>query len=239
VTAVITQLEQSAIEVENPAGSRTVVAGAFDYANQQPLPMVHIAAGARQRFDKFSRLALVAPEGAPSVLVVNPSPLLLDVYRETKTERFLLCTVGVGQQVTVPIAREEQLFIVPRADPYIPPPPRIVEARYNRGNPLTDDDNFVSLRWSYPPDHLARIGGYNVLRAVYHGAQPVSIQKLNAVPQREAHANIQDFGVHGKENHRYAVTAVGLNGVESLFSNVLILDKSSLWGMTDAGMIPL
>ena len=33
--------------------------------------------------------------------------------------------------------------------------------------------------------------------------------------------------------------AVGLNGVESLFSNVLILDKSSLWGMTDAGMIPL
>jgi len=239
VTAVITQLEQSVIEVENPAGSRTVVAGAFDYANQQPLPMVNIAAGARQRFDKFSRLTLMAPEGTPAVLIVNPSPLVLDLYRETKTDRFLLGTIGVGQQASVPVAREEQLFIVPRADPYIPPPPRIVEARYNRGNPLTKSDNFVSLRWSYPPEHLARIGGYNVLRSIYDGSRPLALQKLNPTPQREASFNIMDLGVHGNQTHRYAVTAVGLNGVESLFSNVLILDKSSLWGMTDAGLIPL
>lgn len=123
--------------------------------------------------------------------------------------------------------------------PYIPPPPRIVEARYNRGNPLTQTDNFISLRWTYPPEHLARIVGYNALRAIYRGAQPVSIQKLNSQPFREASINVSDFGVRGDENHRYAVTAVGLNGVESLFSNVLILDKSSLWGLIDAGMIPL
>lgn len=239
MTAVITQLEQSVIEIENPAGSRTVVAGAFDYANQQPLPMVPIGAGVRQRFDRFSRLTVSAPEGASAVRIVNPSPLVLDLYRETKTDRFLLGTIGVGQSWQGAVAAGEQLFIVPRVDPYIPPPPRIVAARYNRGNPLREDDNFVSLRWTYPPDHLGRIVGYNVLRAVYRGNTPVMIHRLNAQPQQGADANIFERDVHGDENHRYAVTAVGRNGVESLFSNVLILDKSSLWGLTDAGAIPL
>lgn len=239
MTAVITQLEQSVIEIENPAGSRAVVAGAFDYANQQPLPMVNIAAGVRQRFDKFSRLTVSAPEGAPSVRIGNPSPLVLDLYRETKTDRLLLGTIGVGQTWQGALAAGEQFFIVPRVDHYIPPPPRIVEARYNRGNPLTEKDNFISLRWIYPPDHLGRIVGYNVLRAVYRGNTPLMIHRLNPQPQSGANANIQELDVHGDENHRYAVTAVGKNGVESLFSNVLILDKSSLWGLTDAGMIPL
>jgi len=239
MSSVITQLERSVIEIENPAGSRTVVAGAFDYANQQAVAIVPIAAGARQRFDKFSRLTLSAPEGVLRVAVFNPSPLVLDIYRETRSERFLLGTIGVGQNWAGPVGRDEQLFIMPRLDLYIPPPPRIVEARYNRGNPLTQTDNFVSLRWTFPPGDLGRIVGYNVYCARYRGKTPLAIDKLIPRPQPELGINIKDPGVSGDENHRFAVTAVGQNAVESLFSNVLILDKSSLWGMTDAGAIPL
>jgi hypothetical protein len=240
MSTVITQLERSVIEIENPAGSKAVVAGTFDYAGKsETAALVPIAAGSRQRLEKFSRLTLSAPEGAPQVTIRNPSPLVLEAYRETRSNRFLLGTIGIGQTWQGPIGGDEQLFLVPRVDDFIPPPPHIAEARYNRGNPLTSDDNFVSLRWTYPHDQLGHLIGYNVYFANYLGNTPKAINRLTPTPQAQAAINIKDAGVSGDINHRFAVTAVARNGVESLFSNVLILDKSSLWGMTDAGAIPL
>jgi hypothetical protein len=111
--AVITQLEDSVIEIENPAGSTAVVGGALEYA----ATVVPIAPGSRQKFDKFSRLTLSGPEGTPCVVTIfNPSPLALDVYLETRTDRFLLFVLGAGQYYGGQVSRDEQLFVVPRLD---------------------------------------------------------------------------------------------------------------------------
>jgi hypothetical protein len=238
MTAQAPSLDQSVAEVENPQGSNAVVVARFE-PGTGAAALITVAAGARQRLEKFSRLTLSAPEGGVNLILRNPSPLAFDLYRETAKERALVGTLGVNEAQTLDIGAQEQIFVLPRLDVHIPPPPRIVDARYNRGNPLTSTDNFISLHWIYPPPEMPHIAGFRLWRAIYRRNIPLALQPLTPQPIQSMAANIGDFGVSGDENHRYAVTAVGLNGVESLFSNVLILDSSSLWGLTDAGSIPL
>jgi hypothetical protein len=236
---VLTALQDARLEIANPAGSSSLIIGHFDYAQAEDPAVINIAAGSDMHFDKFSRLTIKTGGKSGHLSIHNTSPLLIDVYRETPTERVLAHTLAAGERWAAEIGEGEQLFCLPRTDTYIPPHPLIVEARYNRGNPLTDRDNSVFLGWVYPPEHIGRIQGFNVYKAFYDGPHPIAIHRLNKWPQTELRATIADYGVSGRENHRYAITAVGRNGVESLFSNVQVLDSSSLWGMTDAGMIPL
>ena len=239
MAATLPQLDQSIAEIDNPAGSKTVVAARFEAGAAEGAALISIAAGGHQRLEKFSRVTLTVPDGGTTFTLRNPSPLTLDIYRETHNQRTLEGALGAGQARQMTIGKDEQLFLLPRLELHIPPPPHIVEARYNRGNPLTKTDNFVSLHWIYPPPELARIVGFRLWRALYRANTPLAIHTLTPQPIQTLVANIGDFGVNSDENHRYAVTAMGRNGIESLFSNVLILDRSSLWGLIDAGSIPL
>lgn len=239
MSGVLTALEDARLEIGNPAHSPALIIGRFDYAQAEDPAVVNIAAGSQMHFEKFSRLTVKASGKGAQVAVRNTSPLVIDVYREAPASRVLERTLGVGEGWTAGIGENEQLFFLPRTDPYIPPQPIIAEARYNRGNPATSQDNSVFLRWIYPPDHMGRIQGFNVYKAFYDGATPIAIHRLNLQPQTGVTAVIADYGVSGRENHRYAITAVGRNGVEGLFSNIMVLDSGSLWGLKDAGMIPL
>lgn len=236
--SINTRLEQSRVEIINPHRNNTLVVVSFDIGGSK-FGTIQLSAGSKQHFDKFSRLTITASGGSINFQMINPSPLVVDIYLETKNDRKFLTTLGVNRKNNFSISVGQQLFLLPRVSQYIPPPPRIVQALYKRNNILIPEDNVVELFWVYPPKDLPKIIGFNHYWAKYDGNLPLGIQKLNTEPIMNNFFGIYDFVVHKRENHRYAVTAIGKNGEESLFSNVMILDKTCLRKLIDAGFIPL
>jgi hypothetical protein len=234
---VVTSLEESVLEISNPSGSKAVVVVCFEMGGK--IGQHQVAAGGTQRFSKFGRLTVEAPEGGGVVRLFNPSPLSVDAYVETKSERLLAATLKSNDRFDRSLEPGEQLFLLPRVELYVPPEPRIVQAVYKTNNILTAKDNVVEISWTYPREDLPKTMGFNHYQAFYHGNHPISIHRLNDYPKLENFFGIYDFVKAPHENHRYAVTAVSHAGVESLFSNVVVLDKSVMFKLIDAGYIPL
>lgn len=238
MTSIETRLEQSILEVINPRGNNSLVVVSFDIGSFK-FNTIELSTGSRQRFEKFSRLTITPSAGVINFRMINPSPLVIDIYLETKSDRKYCSTLGINKQDNFSVSVDQQLFLLPRVSTYIPPPPRIVQALYKRNNIFTPEDNAVEFSWIYPPEDYKKIKGFNHYWAKYNRNIPLFVQKLNKEPILRNFFGIYDFVTERNENHRYAVTALSKEGEESLFSNVMILDKSCLLKLIDAGYIPL
>lgn len=235
-------MENSVIEVENLAGTGVVVTK-FQTADTA-IGTLQIAGGARQRFENFDRLTLVAPDGAPKVRLVNHSPHPVDLYRETTKGHRFDCSVDDNEFLDTDIAGGEQVYILPRPEPFeIPDQPHLYGARVFSTPPNMPDMQqfpyYIQLEWSHPQHGSGALKGYNIYRAEFDGSVPINHERLNISPHWDYRARIGIFPVHGNRNIRLAVTALNQAGPESLFSNVRIYDQRTGLDLYNAGFIPL
>lgn len=97
----------------------------------------------------------------------------------------------------------------------------------------------VHLQWRHPGPAPAALRGYNIYRAIYGGHTPIRTEAVNGIPQPTMDAGVIDVRPPPPYNHRYAITSVSRDGIESLFSHVRILDWNTKANLFDAGYIPL
>ncbi|WP_026381652.1 hypothetical protein [Afifella pfennigii] len=239
-------MEGASVEIENGTGAGGVIVARFQTAADQ-VGTLHIAGGARQRFDAFDRLTVTAPKASGHLRLFNHATWPLGLVHETKSGHKIEAQITVSGFRDVTVAPGDQLTIVPQpAALAMPPPPHLYLAQFRPAAPPPpfapnrQPPGFaVFLEWRHPMEVQRELCGYNVYRAVYRGDMPLALNALNGPPQQGCLAQVVDIRPPAPHNHRYAVTAVSRQGVESLFSNVRILDWRTRLDLFDAGFVPL
>ncbi|ADZ69869.1 hypothetical protein [Polymorphum gilvum] len=239
-------MDHASVEIENGTGAGGVIVARFEVSSDS-VGTVHIAGGARQRFDRFDRLTVTAPEASGHLRLFNHSPWPVDLTHETRSGHANKGQIAVTGFHDLVVAPGDQLTILPRPPAVvIPAQPVLFLAQFRpvRPRPLfapnqKPSDSAVFLEWRHPEEGKGALLGYNVYRSVYEGDRPIQLQVLNGVPQQGRRAQVADVQPPMPYNHRYAVTAVSRDGAESLFSNVRILDWNTRIDLFDAGFVPL
>lgn len=239
-------MDNASVEIENSSGAGGVIVARFE-TSAETVGTMHIAGGARQRFEQFDRLTVSAPNAAGRLRLFNHSPWPIELLRETKSGHTAYDQITVLGFHDVTVVPGDQLYIVPHPPIFsIPDQPLLYLAQFRPAGPKPffspnqkPSDFAVFLEWSHPMQDSPNLWGYNVYRSVYDGNRPLSLNAMNGTPQQGTTARVFDVQPPRPYNHRFAVTAVNQDGVESLFSNIRILDWRTRVDLYDAGFIPL
>ncbi|WP_394688947.1 hypothetical protein [Hoeflea sp.] len=239
-------MEKASVEIENSTGAGGVIVARFETA-AEAVGTVHIAGGSKQKFDEFDRLTVSAPDAAGHLRLFNHSPWPFDLMHQTKSGHTDNEQIEEGCFHDLTIAPGDQLYIVPHPPVFsIPDQPLLYLAHFRPQHPRPPfapnqkpSNMEVYLEWSHPMQGHSELWGYNVYRSVYEANRQISLDCLNGVPQMGTSAHVLEVRPPQPFNHRYAITAVNREGIESLFSNIRILDWRTAVDLYDAGFVPL
>jgi len=239
-------VKKASVEIENGTGAGGVIVARFETA-AEAVGTIHIPGGGKQLFEEFDRLTVSAPDAAGHLRLLNHSPWPFELMHQTKSGHTDNKQVSEGGFQDLTVSPGDQLYIVPHPPVFsIPDQPLLHFAQFRLQHPQPlfapnqkPPDFAVYLEWSHPMQGHPELWGYNVYRSVYEGNRPISLDCMNGKPQQGTGAHIFEIRPPKPFNHRYAITAVNREGIESLFSNIRILDWRTRVDLHDAGFIPL
>ena len=123
-------MSNASVEISNAAGAGSVVVASFETAGDK-VGKITIAGGASQRFEKFDRLTVTAPQAAGRIRLLNHSKLALEIRHQAKSGHIDEHNVDIGGFRDLTVSPGDQLYIMTAVPQFeIPQPPLIFLARF-------------------------------------------------------------------------------------------------------------
>ncbi|MDV4145525.1 hypothetical protein [Shimia sp. FJ5] len=240
-------MSRTKVEITNHSGAGTVIVARFE-TSAETAGNLMLAGGSSQIFEKFDRLTITAAnEGVPGRLrLLNHDAADVVLRHMTKSGNVDEDRIPGNGFADVVVAGGDQIFLSEALPDLIFPERPILHMAILRPQPgpifapnQKPAGFYVDLAWHHPDEGSDRLLGFNLYRAVYKGNYPMGQHPLNGAPQIGTSAQVEDVIPPYPYNHRYAIMAVSRDGIESLYSNVRILDSNTRTDLFDAGFICL
>jgi hypothetical protein len=232
------------VEIHNHVGAGAVIVARFETSGDS-VGTMQIAGGGSQRFEEFDRLTVSAPEATGDLRLLNHGDADLKLWHETASGHVSDRMLDQNGFDDIKVAKGDQLYITAAAPAHVMPErPHLHHAVFEpRFPPPIYAPNqqpvpfVVRLGWSHPDEGSDALLGYNLYRGFYNGNHLDSYHVMNGPPHIGTFFKIEDVHPPYPYNHRYSITAISRDGVESRFSNVRILDANTAHHLIDAGYI--